>query len=727
MNFNGGSNRIFLTNNCLRGGYPGLLRRYIFTSLYVAAFVLTGCRTNHDNKTHSTENRLASSSSPYLKEHADNPVDWYEWSPEALEKAKRENKPLIISIGYASCHWCHVMERESFMDTAVARIMNQNFVCIKIDREERPDIDQIYMQASHLISGNGGWPLNAFALPDGKPFYTVTYVPQQQWKTLLNQVDEVYRTEKEKVVKQAEELTKGVQEYELIKVAGDTIKASNRKAYQNIAKEWKQYFDLDKGGLAGSPKFPMPSIWEFLLQHHYLTNDKNSIKLVTATLDHMSNGGIYDHLAGGFSRYSTDDQWKIPHFEKMLYDNGQLVSLYAHAYQVTRKERYAEVIRETLSFIKSDMTSPDGGFYSSINADSEGEEGKFYCWTQREIETIAGPHAKLFKEYFQVADSGNWEHNKNILYTKISKEEFAKSKGITTEQFQKLVGETKQHLLQKRKNRIHPSTDDKILVSWNALMMKGYLDAYLALGEQTYLESALKNAQFLKKNMITENGRLWRNYKDGQPSVDAFLEDYALLARSFILLYQTTFDIRWLEKAKLVTSYAVTHFRDPTTGLFYFTSDESENLVARKMELADNVMPSSNAVFAEVLYVIGEYYGLQSYKLMSYSMLNTVITKITTDGPVYSSWANLLGIFSYDLNEVAVMGENAHTICNQIMKHYNPTSLFMGGVTENLPLLENKLVAGQTMIYICRNKVCKLPLKDVDDAIEQLRLSPNSQ
>lgn len=686
-------------------------------------FILTNCALrSNERESNDGLNRLAHAGSPYLQEHADNPVDWYEWGPEALEKAKKENKPLIISIGYASCHWCHVMERESFMDTAVARIMNENFVSIKIDREERPDIDQLYLQAAQLISGNGGWPLNAFALPDGKPFYAATYFPKQQWITILQQVVEAYRKENENVVKQAEALTKGIQTYDVITLPADSTSVYNQKTYQDIFTNWESYLDYKSGGLTGSPKFPMPVVWEFLLQNHHLTGNKKALQVVTTTLDEMAKGGIYDQLGGGFARYSTDGIWKVPHFEKMLYDNGQLVSLYAHAYQVTHEPLYAEVIGKTLDFVKREMTSPEGGFYSSLNADSEGEEGKFYVWTKAEIEKIVDRKtADLFIEYYQVTDSGNWEDRKNILHRKITKEEFAIKRGVTAADCNTILSDAAQSLLLTRNRRIRPSLDDKILTSWNALMLKGYVDAYFALGNPEYLGAALTNARFLEKNMVRQDGRLWRNYKDGKASIDAFLDDYALLAKAFICLYQATFDVHWLDKARSITEYAVTHFRDKQSGLFFYTSDVSENLIARKMELADNVISASNSVLAEVIYLLGEYYGLDSYIRMSTSMLNHITKEIATGGPYYANWATLMGMNTYQPYEVAIMGEDAIEKTKQMLRHYIPTAIFMGGVKENLPLLENKLVEGRTIIYVCRNKVCKLPEEDVGRAMEQLK------
>jgi uncharacterized protein len=690
---------------------------------FLLPFVLIGgchVRTSETQTSHSL-NRLAAAGSPYLREHADNPVDWYEWGSEAMDKAKKENKPLIISIGYASCHWCHVMERESFMDTTVARIMNENFVSIKIDREERPDIDQIYLNAAQLISGNAGWPLNAFALPDGRPFHAATYFPKEQWIRMLQQVISAYENENDNILKQAESLTKGIQTSDLIPEAAVSSQNINQKLYRNIYTSWSSLMDMSSGGLKGSPKFPMPVIWEYLLQHQHLTKDKNALDMVTVTLDKMAMGGIFDQLGGGFSRYTTDEQWKVPHFEKMLYDNAQLVSLYAHAYQVNRKPLYGHVIEKTLAFIEAELTSPTGGFYSSINADSENEEGKFYVWTKKEIDDILDPEsAKLFTKYYQVKDSGNWEYGKNILYSLMEKREFAERNGMDPFECTRILEQSEDLLLQARNRRIRPSVDDKILVAWNALMIKGYVDAYFSLGNPAYLQKALTSARFIEKYMVDEDGRLWRNYKDGQARIPAFLDDYAFLAKAFIFLYQATFDLHWLDQAKKITDYAIAHFRSEETGMFYYTSDDAENLVARKMELADNVIPSSNSVLAEVTFLLGEYYQQAKYTDIGTSMVNRMTDQMTTAGPYYANWASLAGVIAYKPYEVAIMGSESQEKAKQLLRNYIPAAIFMGGTSENLPLLRGKLVKGRTIIYVCRNNTCKLPEEDVALALTQL-------
>ena len=436
----------------------------------------------------------------------------------------------------------------------------------------------------------------------------------------------------------------------------------------------------------------------------------------------MAKGGIYDQLGGGFARYATDSMWMIPHFEKMLYDNAQLISLYSHAYQLTKSSLYENIIHETLEFIKKELTSPEGGFYSSLNADADDEEGKFYVWTKAEIDDILDKNAaSLVVDYYNVTDSGNWEDTKNILFVTSSDIDFASSRSMTIAELKERVIQAKKIMLKERNKRIRPSIDTKILTSWNALMLTGYVDAFFASGRQEYLQTALKNANFLEKKMIHDDGKLWRNYKADKASVDAFLDDYALLANAFIRLYEATVDIHWLEQARSLAEFAILHFQDKQSGLFFYTANEAEYIVARKKELADNVIPSSNSVMADVLYRLGEYYDKDSYREMSTSMLRQLTNDITKNGAYYANWASLMGLITYKPFEVAILGNDATDITKQMKRTYLPTVLYMGGMLENLPLLENKYVKGETIIYVCRDKVCKLPTKDVSTALHQIK------
>ena len=670
--------------------------------------------------THTT-NSLSKASSPYLLQHAHNPVEWYEWGDEALKKAKDENKPLLISIGYAACHWCHVMAHESFEDSTVAAYMNAHFINIKIDREERPDIDQIYMEAAQLITGRGGWPLNAFTLPDGRPFYAGTYFPKDSWMNLLQQIVGLYQDDIQKLEDQAAALTEGINKHDFeVRTNGDNIEFKKDK-YNSLYRSYEKIIDFKLGGFNRAPKFPLPVSWEFLLQYNHLNKEPDALKAVNKTLTEMAKGGIYDQVGGGFARYSVDEFWKAPHFEKMLYDNGQLVSLYAHAYQTTKNPYYEYIIRQTLGFVERELINTEGGFYSSLDADSEGEEGLFYVWKEETIDSVLGDDVnRMIKNYYQVTPNGNWEHGNNILHSRYTPFEFEVKNEMQTGGFLPILKEANTSLLLERATRIRPGTDDKILTSWNALMLVGYIDAYKALGDEAYLQTALQNAHFLEKMMLQQDGSLWRNVKDGKPSISAFLDDYALLAEAFLELYQVTFDKHWLDQSKLLADYSLEHFSDDLTSLFFYTSDQAETLIARKHEVPDNVIPSSNSVLAIVLYKLGLYFDESPYIDRARGMLSQVENEAIAGGPYYANWQILYGLITYGVFEVAILGEEAMEKALEVQKHFNPNAIFLGGTEENLGLLESKLISGRTLIYVCINKVCQLPVENSADAVNQL-------
>lgn len=684
--------------------------------------IMVSCNGQYtDTLKNNNMNKLSYSSSPYLQQHSDNPVHWQEWGDEALQMAKDNNKPLIISIGYAACHWCHVMEHESFSDEEVAEFMNENFVCIKIDREERPDIDQIYMDAVQLISGRGGWPLNAFALSDGRPFFAGTYFNKQQWMDVLMQISDMYKNDNQKVVGYANELTNGINKNPLDIVKSTSIHDFKNSDYTLLLDQWLNQVDTKNGGFSLAPKFPMPATWEFLLQYNYFTSNTEALEAVELTLDEMSKGGIYDQIGGGFARYSVDEYWKVPHFEKMLYDNSQLVSLYSHAYQVTKSSRYKEIIQETLEFIDREMTDENGGFYSSLNADSEGVEGKYYVWSYDELINIVDhKHLKLILDYYQITEKGNWEHGINILLPVTSKEVFAIENNIELAWFETILNHTNDQLLVYREKREKPSTDNKILTAWNALMIMGYLDAYKAIGDDMYLQKAISNAQFLENNMLADDGILYRNYMNEKASITGFHDDYTLFAQACAELYTVTFDNHWLELSKNLTDYCINHFYDSQTGMFYYTSNQSESLIARKYELTDNVIPSSNSIMANVLFKLSHYYDDKAYNEIVVGMMNNELDNIKTSGIWHANWAILLGLITNEPTEVAIMGVEYGRLTKLLQKNYLPGSLFLGGMDENLPLLENKKIDGSTIIYVCRNKTCNLPVDDVSKALEQI-------
>ncbi len=672
------------------------------------------------DKNYKYTNALINESSPYLLQHAHNPVNWNSWNDEILSKAKNENKLLLISIGYSACHWCHVMEKESFEDEEVASLMNEHFICIKVDREERPDVDLIYMNAVQLLTRGGGWPLNCFALPDGKPFWGGTYFRKQDWIELLKKITLLYKERKSDLIDQAETITNAIKDDEIISKnkVSESINKNHLKAFY---KSFKQLFDSENGGSKGAPKFPMPVNSLFLLRYYYLTKDKDILTHLELTLTKMAHGGIYDQIGGGFSRYSTDVYWKVPHFEKMLYDNAQLVSLYAEAFQLTKNELYKSVISETLEFINNELTSKEGLFFSSLDADSENEEGKYYVWTQQEIENILGKNSKIFCDFFQVDSFGLWEEEKNILLRNCSEKKFAADNYIDIEEFKILLKQSKAELLNTRNNRVKPALDDKILTSWNALMLKGYIDAYLALKEILYLQKALKNANAILELLIKPDGGLYHCFKNKKSSINGFLEDYCFVIDAFINLYQATFDEKWLTEATKLVEYTITHFYADNKHLFYFTSDEANDIIARKTEVFDNVVPSSNAVMAINLYHLGLILNEDKYLEIVNKMLNNIFEELLTHPTMYAKWGILLLSKAFPFYTVAISGKNALAIANDINKHYIPQKILAGSSKQsNINLFLNKFVENETIIYVCSEDNCKLPVKEVEKAIEQL-------
>ena len=710
--------------------YPGSANSQLL--LLLLSSILLGLAACHgpssgegggeQNDKHMYTNHLIHENSPYLLQHAHNPVNWYPWGDEALEKAKKENKMLIISIGYAACHWCHVMEHESFEDTTVARIMNEHFVAIKVDREERPDVDDVYMTACHLSSqGSCGWPLNAFALPDGRPVWAGTYFPKDKWMEILEYFAKEYKENPEKMKEFADQLTQSIQQIDQLPVLEK--QDIRRKDLDDVARKFMQSIDPQYGGRkSNGNKFPMPNNYEFLLRYHALSGNAEAGKLAFNTLDRMRLGGIYDQIGGGFARYSTDPLWHVPHFEKMLYDNGQLVSLYAEAYRLSKDDKWARVIRETLDFIAREMTSPEGGFYSSLDADSEGEEGKFYVWTKAEIDSLIQDEAlnKLFCDFYGVTARGNWEDGKNVLLAREDEEAFAKKNKMSTEELLQHLAKAKKILFEARSQRTPPGLDNKILTSWNALMLQGYIDAYKALGDETYRSAALKNAEFLTQNMLQKDGHLLRNYKDGKAKIDAFLDDYALLAQAFMSLYEITFDEQWLYKAKELLEYAKEHFSDPNNPLYYYTSNASQSLIARKKETSDNVIPSSNSVLARDFDRIHQFMYLPEFATEAHAMLQVMWPQIKDSGQptFFSNWLQAALEHAWQPYEVAILGPQAPEMALELQRDFLPSAVVLAGTDEgSLEMLKDRLVDGANMIYVCQDGVCKLPVSELEKAL----------
>ena len=670
-------------------------------------------------------NDLINETSPYLLQHAHNPVNWKPWGEEALDIAKKENKLMIISIGYAACHWCHVMEHESFEDPEVAKLMNNSFVNIKVDREERPDVDQVYMSAVQLMTGSGGWPLNVITLPDGRPVWGGTYFPKGNWVDALKQINDLYQKQPEKLVEYADKLEQGIKEVDIIEVNTDEIKFE-KEFIATAVKEWGKQFDHQKGGTKRVPKFMMPNNYHFLLRYAHQTQDQELLDFVKSTLIKISFGGVYDHVGGGFSRYSTDGKWHVPHFEKMLYDNGQLVSLYADAYLATKDPWYKTVVYETLDFVKRELTNEEGAFYSSLDADSktaagELEEGVFYIWNKEELQTLLGDDYKLFSDYYNVNAYGLWEKGNFVLIKKDTDSDFCKNNDIDIETLNSKISSWKSTLLEYREKRSRPRLDDKTLTSWNAIMLKGYLDAYRAFGEKEFLDIALKNANFIKKQQLKKDNSLFHSYKNGKSTINAYLEDYALVVDAFIQLYQNTLDHQWLDISKALTDYAITHFLDKEKNMFYFTSDEDPELISRSIEYNDNVIPASNSVMAKNLNVLSHYYDQKEYGDLSKQMLHNIKPQMEQYASGFSNWLDLMLNFSYNFYEIVVVGDNAHQLLNDFQDTYVPNKLIAGSVKDSeRSLLKNRFVEDETYFYVCVNNACKFPVDTAQKALKLL-------
>lgn len=664
-------------------------------------------------------NRLISESSPYLLQHAHNPVDWYPWGEEALSKARTENKLILVSIGYSACHWCHVMEHESFEDEAVALIMNDHFVSIKIDREERPDIDQIYMTAVQLMTGQGGWPLNCICLPDQRPVYGGTYFRKEDWKNLLLNLASFWNEKPAEALDYAQRLTEGINHTEKPDFISHDVDFSRQHLIE-IFEPWKRQFDLLEGGYNRAPKFPLPNNWLFLLRFAHLMKDEAARAAVGITLQKMAFGGIYDHIGGGFARYSVDALWHVPHFEKMLYDNGQLVSLYAEAYQYQRNPIFKEVVFETLSWVKREMTSPEGGFYSALDADSEGVEGKFYTFTQKELDDILGAGEEVFSLYYNVTEEGNWEEeHTNVLHRKYDDNDLLDELQLTSDEFYQQLKAARSKVFEAREKRVRPGLDDKILASWNAMMMKGFADAFRVFNEPAFLESAAANAEFVLSRMKREDGGLYRSYKLGTAAINGFLDDYGLTADALITLYEVTFNERWLNEANALTKYAISHFYDAESGMFFYTSDADEQLIARKFEIMDNVIPGSNSVLANVMFKLAHFFDNEDYRQKALQMLKNVHPHIKVYGSSYSNWCNLLLNEVFGIYEIAITGTKAEQKRAELEEHYIPNKILLGGTTGTLPLLTDKWY-DETRIFVCKNRTCQMPVNTVSEAVKQI-------
>ncbi|MDP2161872.1 MAG: thioredoxin domain-containing protein [Flavobacterium sp.] len=670
------------------------------------------------------QNELKQETSPYLLQHANNPVHWKAWNNKTLKDAEEKNKLILISIGYSACHWCHVMEHESFQNEEVAQVMNHSFVNIKVDREERPDVDAIYMKAVQIMTGRGGWPLNVVCLPNGKPVWGGTYFRKNDWINTLEQLQELYETQPEKMVDYAEKLHEGIENSGLIDSQTDN-KTIDFKKLEAYLSKWEKSFDWEFGGYNRAPKFMMPNNYQFLLKYGFISKNEKILEYVNLTLTKMAQGGIFDTVDGGFSRYSVDMKWHVPHFEKMAYDNGQLLSVYADAYKLTKNEVYKEIIEKTTNFIEREWLNEKGGFYSAIDADSLNEkqhleEGAFYVWTKEELSTLLKDDFDLFSQVFNINDFGHWENGNYVLIQKDAIETIATQNSIDAKTFQNKKRDWEKLLFEKREFRPKPRLDDKCITSWNAILTKGFIDSYKALGNEDLLKIAIKNANFILSNLMTESGSLFHTYKNEKATINGFLEDYAFVIDSFIGLYETTFDEKWLQHSKNLTNYCLDHFYDQDKKFFRFTSDLDDALIANHFELEDNVIPASNSVMAVNLFKLSIYFENLFFEEVSRQMIQTVFSSI--DYPsAFSNWLLAALHFSENQKELAICGENHLKHMKEINKGYFPNIILAGcNKTSELPFLRHRYVDKKTLFYVCQNRSCLAPSTHFEDVVKEL-------
>lgn len=686
-------------------------------------------------------NRLSKETSPYLLQHAHNPVDWYPWGEEALRKAIDENKVIIVSIGYSACHWCHVMEKESFENADVARFMNDHFVNIKIDREERPDLDHIYMDAVQAMTGSGGWPLNVFLTPAKEPFYGGTYFPpvrafnRASWMEVLQGVHQSWIHKKDEIDQQASELTKHLrQSNELskaLKGSGGSpyfTKEECDTAFENIMKQ----ADKDWGGFGRAPKFPQTFTIQFLFEYYFNTGNEKALQQALLSIDKMIEGGIYDHVGGGFARYSTDAEWHVPHFEKMLYDNALLLNVLSDAYAITRDKKYERVVRETIGFITRELMHEKGGFYSALDADSEGEEGKFYVWTKQEIDGILGRDAALFCEYFNVTEKGNWAEpghvsgtrEKNVLRTLEKAQSFAIKKGLGEDEFTQKIDANLEALFTRRNTRLLPSKDDKILLNWNALMISALCRSASVFSEKSYLDLAIKNYEFLLEELSEKGGNFFSHtWKNSEAKFPAFLDDLAFLADACIQLFETTSEISYLSMAERVCDYIVDQFSDEDSTLFFFTNAQQHDVILRKKEVYDGAVPSGNSLMAKNLLYLGTIFDKKNWTERGQKMLMLIKSAAWKYPTSFGIWASLHLRYHFGVKEVVVAGTRTSMVRDAVLHEYIPGKTLICSAIEHgsIPLLTAKDFTKNASVYVCENNTCEAPIQGIENVIARLK------
>ncbi len=673
-------------------------------------------------------NRLAKESSPYLLQHAHNPVDWYPWGEEAFEKARSEDRPILVSIGYAACHWCHVMERESFEDDATAALMNEHFVNIKIDREERPDIDHIYMDALQAMAGQGGWPLNVFLLPNRQPFYGGTYFPpaaaynRPSWKEVLLAVSDAFKTKRADIEQQASNLTQHLENSNQFGLEAVDSLIPKEELFtmaqcDSMALAVLGQADKEWGGFGRAPKFPGTFSIQYLLRYYRMKKDEAALQQALLSLDKMIDGGINDQLGGGFARYSTDEKWLAPHFEKMLYDNALLTDVLCEAYQLTGQTRYARAVKETLGFIEREMTSPEGGFYSALDADSEGVEGKFYVWSEEEMLEVLGDDGPACCAYYDVSRHGNWE-DVNILWMPRPVAEVAAGLGISVAELEEIAARSRPKLLEARAKRIRPGLDDKILLGWNALMIHALCKAAGALGEEKYVQMAERAMRLVLDKMRRDNTpAFWHTYKNGAARYPAFLDDYAALIRALIALQEVTGNLGWLHEAKSVTNYVTAQFGDDAGRYFFYTEAGQSDVIVRKKEIYDGAVPSGNAVMAHNLWHLSIVYGEKSWAERALAMTGGLGQTVMRYPTSFGVWAGMVLRLVQGEPELAVTGPEYLERMRELNGLYLPYKVMLGAESdvEGMPLLEGRAVEGKTLIYLCRDYHCERPVEYISE------------
>ena len=662
-------------------------------------------------------NRLATETSPYLLQHAQNPVDWYPWSPEALQRARAENKPILLSIGYAACHWCHVMAHESFEDGATAALMNDRFVNIKVDREERPDLDSIYMQAVQAMTGHGGWPMTVFLTPDGAPFYGGTYFPREDrhgipsFKRILTAVSDAYRTKPSEVAQSVEALRDLYSAAQ--PAAGEPITAATLDdAYRTMARA----FDEEYGGFGGAPKFPQTMSLEFLLTYWARRDVENALAIVEQSFLHMARGGMYDQVGGGFARYSVDRVWLVPHFEKMLYDNALLIRLGAHLWQATKNPDVERVVRETIRWASREMRSPEGGFYSSLDADSEGHEGKFYVWSGEEFDAVVGDDAALLRAYWGVTDGGNFE-GKNILSVAVSDARgLARRFSISVEELDAAVERGKAALYDLRSKRVWPGRDDKILASWNGLMVRGLAEAARAFGDVEYHALAVEGATFLFGRLVLD-GRVLRSFSGGRARIAGYLEDHAAVALAALAVYELTFDEQWLARARSLGESMMKWFWDDTAGAFFDTASDHEALITRPRDLYDNATPSGTSLGVELLLRLAEVFDDDDSRRRAAQVANAIAPAVTRYPLAFGHLLCSADMIVNGAVELAIVGDRTSSSFRDLQRtvagRYVPSLVMAGGEprhhADNALLRGREPIDGAGTAYLCRNYACQLP------------------